>query len=356
MASRSSRLRRLVLDGLTLLLVLAFLVAIAEGLFRLLFDDASLPRPPSAEIPSADPGLPRLHLEQDFAQPGIRGLTAGALYEANRYGFRGPERSREKPPRVVRVAIVGDSTAMGWGVEEEDTYAAQLEDRLAASDRPGETQVLNLAIAGLNSEGVVRRIEKLGVGFEPDIVVYGYSINDIDGPAYRHSLDREYAASLFRHDSPSQIWRWLRPRWLAFRELVFTPRGTFAFELDENYFRNPEAWNAVRRSFERLAELGRENGFCSVLLIHTQMQALNALHPYERHYEAIAETARQSGLVPIETLGRFREEEASKLWVNHADRHANVRGHAIFAEVLAEGLDALPPECWGGETPVEGVD
>ena len=239
MESRPSRLRRLALDGLTTLLVLAFLLAITERLFRIFAQSLSLPQRPSAENPGVDPGLPQLHLEEDFARPGVRGLTAGALYTANREGFRGRERPREKPENVTRIAILGDSTAMGWGVEDDETYAARLEDRLDDGEQSGRIEVLNFAIAGLNSTGVLQRLKDLAIDFRPDVVVYGYSINDIEGPAYRRSLDREYAASLFRHDSSSQLWRWLRPRWLAFRELVLTPRGSFAFELDENYFRNP---------------------------------------------------------------------------------------------------------------------
>ncbi len=351
MASPPSRLRRLALDGITTVLVLALLLAITEGLFRIFSQGLSLPQRPSTETPGVEPGLPRLHLEEDFAQPGVRGLTAGALYTANRDGFRGRERPRVKPENVARIAILGDSTAMGWGVENDETYAAQLEERLEErpndGERSGPVEVLNFAIAGLNSTGVLQRLENLAIDFRPDIVVYGYSINDIEGPAYRRSLDREYAASLFRHDSPSQLWRWLRPRWLAFRELVLTPRGSFAFELDENYFENPEAWAVVRENFDRLARLGQEFDFCGVILVHTQMQALNPLHPYKRHYAAIADAARESGLVAVESLERFRAEDASRLWVNSNDRHANARGHAVFAEILADALDELPASCWG---------
>ena len=256
-----------------------------------------------------------------------------------------------KPENVARIAILGDSTAMGWGVENDETYAARLEEELEArrddGARSGPVEVLNFALAGLNSTGVLQRLEDLAIDFHPDIVVYGYSINDIEGPAYRRSLDREYAASLFRHDSPSQFWRWLRPRWLAFRELVLTPRGSFAFELDENYFENPEAWAVVRENFDRLARLGQEFDFCGVILVHAQMQALNTLHPYKRHYAAIAGAARgkrsrRRGKPRALPRGRRFEPLGQS-----NDRHANARGHALFAEILADALDDLPAWCWG---------
>ena len=347
MASFSSRLGGLVRDSLTTLLVLVFLAALAEGLFRVLQDVVQEPTAPATTAPvEEDLALPPLHHPEELSLPGIRGLNAGALFETNRDGFRGPARTREKPPGVTRVAIIGDSTAMGWGVAEEDTYAARLEPLLVSDELPHGVEVLNFALAGLTAEGVLRRLEELALDFDPDIVVYGYSLNDIAGPRYRHSLDRDYARSLFQNDSPSHLWRWLRPRWLAFQEVIFAPRGTFAFELDENYFRNPEALDEVRTRMERLAELGRLHDFCGVVLVHTQMQALHALHPYERHYRVIEELAQQAGLTSIDSLDRFREESARELWVNPNDRHANARGHAIYAALLADGLTDLPQACW----------
>ena len=346
MASALQKLRRLAVEAVVALCVLALLAVISEGLFRL-FVPGEAPSP-SSRSPHAE-ALPRLHRTKDLAQPNVRGLNACALYETNSAGFRGPEQSRDKPPGVFRGAVIGDSTAMGWGVEEEDTYATRLERALDADASAGSVEVLNFGLAGLNSEEIIQRLEDLGLGFDPDVVVYGYALNDIKGPHYRDSLDPEYARSLFQYESSSRLWQWSRPIWLALLERAVTPHGTFAYELDDNYFRNPEAWSSLRKQMERLAELGRENNFCTVLLVQSQIQSLNFLHPYKRHYERVGRLAGENGFYTLQSFERLSEEDTSELWLSELDHHANSAGHAIFAEILADGIRQLPPECWESE-------
>ena len=48
----------------------------------------------------------------------------------NQFGFRGPPIPEKAAPGVARIAFVGDSTTMGWGVAEKDTFANQVIDRL----------------------------------------------------------------------------------------------------------------------------------------------------------------------------------------------------------------------------------
>ena len=357
MASALQKLPRLAVEALVTLCVLALLVVISEGVLRLFAPGEE--QPSSAKSVHAE-SLPRLHHTKDLAQPHVRGLNAGALYETNSAGFRGPERSRETPAAVDRIAVIGDSTAMGWGVEEEDTYAARLDLALDSDTGTDTVEVLNFGLAGLNIEEVIQRLEDLGLGFDPDVVVYGFALNDIKGPHYRASLDPEYARSFFEHESNSRLWQWLRPLWLALVERAATPHGTFAYELDDNYFRNPEAWASLRTQVERLAKLGRERDFCTLFLVQAQIQALHFLHPYQRHYERVGELADENGFHTLHSLERLSEEDASGLWVSESDHHGNARAHAIFAEIIAEGIRGLPPECWESEVDPpetrEGVD
>ena len=359
---RMGRMGRLAVEGVFVLIVLLLLLAVLEGVVRLIGEDAKAPRPASQG--SAD-GLPVLHSTADLAMPDTRGLNAGALYQTNSAGFRGPDSPEEKPPGVFRVAVIGDSTAMGWGVEWEDTYPVRIERRLnsppppppprvsesAGGDEAPRFEVLNFALAGLDAGGVSERFESLALRFDPDLVIYGFTLNDIKGPHYRRSLDRDYAESLMRNDSPIRMWRWARPRWLAIRELLFAPTGSYAGELDDNYFDNPPAWQALRTHLEQIARSADERSMCRILLIHCQIQSLNAWHPYRRHYDAVAELARQHGFLTVQSIDRMSAQDASSLWVSASDWHANARGHAILAELALEAMQELPDDCWERPAP-----
>lgn len=207
-------------------------------------------------------------------------------------------------------------------------------------------EVLNFALAGLDAGGVADRFETLALRFDPDLVIYGFTLNDIKGKHYRSSLDREYAESLRHNDSALRLWRFARPRWLAIRELLFAPKGTYAGELDDNYFHNPPAWQALESHFARIASLSDDRTLCRIVLINSQLQSLHALHPYRRHYEAVAELAGAHGFHAAQSLERMSAEAAPSLWVGPSDWHANARGHAILAEVAMDALRELPESCW----------
>ena len=55
----------------------------------------------------------------------------GEDVRTNAYGFRGPEISDKPAPGVARIAFVGDSIAMGWGVAEENVFANDATNALA---------------------------------------------------------------------------------------------------------------------------------------------------------------------------------------------------------------------------------
>ncbi len=356
------RMRRMAIEGGFVLMVLVLLLVVLEGTLRLIGDEA-----PSRPAARAEAALPILHKTSDLARPNTRGLNAGALYQSNSAGFRGREHPERKPLGVFRLAVIGDSTSMGWGVEWKDTYAARIERRLnsanstsstsstsgslgafppSAADSSRRFEVLNFALAGLDASGVSKRFESLALRFDPDVVIYGFTLNDIKGEHYRPSLDREYAESLRRNDAPLRLWRWARPRWLAIRELLFAPKGTYAGELDDNYFNNPRARQALQSHLARIASLSDDRAICRILLIHSQIQSLHALHPYRRHYEVVADLAREQGFYTAQSLEAMSAEAAPSLWVSPSDWHANARGHAILADVAMDALSRLPASCW----------
>jgi hypothetical protein len=322
-------------------LLVAF--AAAEGVARVIWrSDRWEPRP----LPAEWRDLPVIRGLWAMARPNVRGLVGGALFETNGAGFRGPERARPKPPGVFRIAVLGDSVAMGSGVTYEQTYAYRLERALATAHPGRRVEVMNFGLGGLNAWSVVDRLDRLALPYDPDLLVYGYTLNDIEGPAYRRSVDPAFTNPLRFASAPLHLWRLLGPRVASLRELLAAPRGSYLFELDDNYFHNPEAWRAVEQALDRYAAIARERGVCAVVLMDTRLYWLGALHPFHRHYHAVLEAVRERGLVAIESFAAHRGEHAEALWVSPLDSHPNARGHEILFEALSAGLDALPASCW----------
>jgi lysophospholipase L1-like esterase len=133
--------------------------------------------------------------------------TVGALFAAdlilhsraersaglNVWGYRGPVVSRRHDGQP-RVAVLGGSTAFGYGVTWDQAFPAALERALQTSAPGRQWSVVNL---GYNNEGSYSfrfTLEDFGY-LEPDLVVLYEGYNDMigdDGPN----------KALFRHASP----------------------------------------------------------------------------------------------------------------------------------------------------------
>jgi len=96
----------------------------------------------------------------------------------NSDGLRDKEYSKEKPPGVFRVVVIGDSLAYGLGVSRDQTWSSVLE-RLLNEKFPGQFEIINLAVPGYDIVQVVEWFKKKGLAYHPDLVVYHYWLNDV---------------------------------------------------------------------------------------------------------------------------------------------------------------------------------
>ena len=69
------------------------------------------------------------------------------------------------------IAVLGDSFAMGWGVNDDETFSAILEKKI---DKP----VYNLAVSGYGTIRELIRFEKSGLVDAVDTIIIQYCYND----------------------------------------------------------------------------------------------------------------------------------------------------------------------------------
>ncbi len=105
----------------------------------------------------------------------------------NENGFR-DSHEKEKQEGVVRVIGLGDSMTFGNTVEQNETYLYRLEEELNQFwDKEGyKVEVINLGAGGFGTKEEEIALEKYGLGYEPDLVLVGFYIND-----FKDSLNYE---------------------------------------------------------------------------------------------------------------------------------------------------------------------
>lgn len=102
------------------------------------------------------------------------------VIEYNGKGYRGPEVAYEKPDDVYRILIIGDSFVEAIQVPYEQTFQAQLQERLSTHNTPERRyEVVAMGRTGWGTvhETVFYQVE--GYKYNADLVVLMFFINDV---------------------------------------------------------------------------------------------------------------------------------------------------------------------------------
>lgn len=120
--------------------------------------------------------LRRLRPNTTFYHTSADGTWA---FTTNAQGYRDTRNwKHERTTGVKRVLVLGDSHTQGFECRQDKTYSAILEKRLNALGQP--TEVLNCGISGMGTAEQLAFLENEGLKYQPDVVVLGWYVNDLD--------------------------------------------------------------------------------------------------------------------------------------------------------------------------------
>jgi lysophospholipase L1-like esterase len=256
-------------------------------------------------------------------------------------------RDREPGPRrpgVRRVVVLGDSFTEGQGVKEPDVYPRVLERALDGQE-PGAWEVLNFGHRGADFPALYDNFE-LVLGFEPDVVVYGMTLNDCEqAPAFRARYP-ELSARLTgrfrdgRTRSPSfglrlvhfvqeriERSRLSRETTLWYRELYGEP--------------NREGWARSQSQIREMHRRTQAKGGRLLVAVWPVLTDLTVDYPFREVHETVGRFCRREGISWLDLLPALEGHEASDLWVHPIDAHPNEIAHRLVADRLAPAVRRL---------------
>lgn len=150
----------------------AYAMVFGEVFVRLVAPQSFVPR----DIVAAPYGLRMNRPGASYVQrtPEMRSIVA-----INKNGLRAPhDFAFEKRAGVRRIAIFGDSYLLGYEASYADIAATRLETALQEAKCPVE--VLNFSVSGFGTAEMLRALEKSGLGYQPDVVIFGWHHTDPD--------------------------------------------------------------------------------------------------------------------------------------------------------------------------------
>ena len=151
------------------------------------------PRLPTPGVEAKMGELIRPSLNHDIIyelKPGLEVLFLGASVKTSSRGWREQEIPLAKPPGTRRILGIGDSIMFGWGVEEGERYMDQLEAKLNAGFPQARWETIVTAVPGYNLMSEVELLERVGLAYDPDLIVYGFCGNDVRLPNFVQSRKR----------------------------------------------------------------------------------------------------------------------------------------------------------------------
>ncbi len=133
--------------------------------------------------------------------PLSKSVAKNLPVEMNRWGMRDKDYERTKPAGTFRVALMGDSYAVGLGIPPDSTWESLVEARLDANPPAGfqRAEILNFSVGGYRTMQRVWAMESKALAFEPDAVFYLAHENDMTSlkdlaDALRQDVEVPYSA------------------------------------------------------------------------------------------------------------------------------------------------------------------
>ena len=121
-------------------------------------------------------------LREFVLKPNAVARHRGARWTTNAQGMRDLPYEAAKPPHTFRVALVGDSIAAGWGVDDgqgfEPTLERLLNERSRAAGGPA-VEILNFAAPGYGPGARWDHFARLGWPMSPDLVIFETTQADV---------------------------------------------------------------------------------------------------------------------------------------------------------------------------------
>jgi lysophospholipase L1-like esterase len=273
-------------------------------------------------------------------------VRAKVDYRTNSHGMRNRELPQSKPPGTIRIAVIGDSIAFGWWVEEANLFPSRLEGMLNAAGPP-RVEVLNFGVPGYNLEQETEALRSQVLGFSPDVVIFAFCLNDL------RTLSNQFGRVLFRASqqatlpgrlSESLLEHSMLLSWTEYRMALLkipsrpgrrsatSARGGYAQELGGQR-------GELSQGFSGIAQVLQRASIPGLLAVFPLLQVRFEEYPYRDVHDEVIETARGAGLWAVDLLPRFAAHDFRAVRVD--DVHPSPLGHRVAAHALLDALCAF---------------
>jgi lysophospholipase L1-like esterase len=297
--------------------------------------------------------------------PNQKGWIDDGFVNINSLGFRGRDVVVPKPPGHFRVVVIGDSVTMGWGVNDDETFSARLEQRLHKRFPGRSLDVVNLGVGGYDTRQEVTLLKRKVAQLQPDLVIVGFYSNDVPDAlddkeasapgGTRIAVKNPEAGQVLHMNPTSTSWfnRQVRRSRIAynlgrlvtrlagqgewgmsrFSMVLYLLKGTDSPELDR-------AWGIVQKQLADLHEAAAADGFSVGIVVLPCKEQVLGQYPNARYQSRVRAIAQPLGFFVVDPLQPLAGSDVPKdrLFIPYDRNHPSAAGHRIIGDAIFQYL------------------
>lgn len=255
----------------------------------------------------------------------------------NSYFVRDREFTLEKKEGVVRIGVIGDSIAMGYGIKNvDDRFSNLLEKKLR--DAGKNVEVLNLGESGADTDAEIvnyNKAKKLNF----DIIVWEYFLNDAQ-PDNDKNIGRKILLKEGRRGALAKfISSYSYFFDYAYWRLAARYEKTFG-ELrnaDIAAYKDKELFEGHKTSVKSFIKQLKDENKKVVVIVFPFMYFLPN-YPAKDIHLIMGNFFRENGIEPIDLLDDLKDKSSKDLIVSRFDYHPNVGVQELAAQRLYDKI------------------
>lgn len=260
--------------------------------------------------------------------PNLMDINMGpAKVLTNSHGFRSPEISLKKPEGQYRVIVLGDSSAFGHFVGNDQTFGAVLEKMLRIRHPGRDVRFINGAVLGYTSYQAATFMKERGWKFSPDLIIIGF--NNDPQLEWKQDVERvphPVILPIFRLLYKSNIY-------LSLKKFMLNQRmkkdHSFALQPGSRQQKNRVSPEQMKDNLTYLLNEGKKHN-TKIIFISMPLQSVS--HDI-RNYRRIMKELANNGEHPfLDLLDDWKKYPAHEVFLDVM--HPTVKGHRIIAEDL----------------------
>ena len=283
-------------------------------------------------------------LPGDFLQfelvPGIQRMLFGQPFVTNSHGMHSAEVALEKPPGTCRIALLGASLDMGWGVTFQETYSHQLEEwlnwhgRRVGIDSGRRYEVLNFAVAAYSPLQRLETLRRKALPFHPDLVIFSATMLDprlmeihlCDALRTRADLTYDFVKAALDQAGVTRD------------QLLVDGEEKLVFKEQIKTRMRPHYWELYDATLGALAGMCRSSGVPLVIVIIPRVGKADAPLARAESVARLKAIAIHHALPIYDLSDTFDRYDPASLEIAAWDDHPNALGHRRLFLALARSL------------------